>query len=331
MNFTRSLSRMIVAASLTSILAACGQAAPSTSVGTIATSSPVVESTARPIPSSQPEQKQAKPSASEIAPFELPLEVSLPRSTTYAGLEWTVEHGMIDNRRVSLFGKSDDLTDQYRVSRIDLHVKNPLSGYTKLDSNVVKLQLADGKMYEADETGRVDLPGGNAQTDSKLIFRVPADATWHNAKLVISESKRVPAEIALDGAMRPSAFPQKLAATGSTTAEKVTYTIVEASFDLDLHAVRTKEHERFLRLKVQVDNTSTGGGGLPLSDKYFRLNVNGTTMAPADDFAELVKSNSSYEALVVFAVPEDLSATALIVGEGKSTGTITLDLTHTAQ
>ena len=341
MNMPRSLCRMCLAVALTSVLAACGQAAPTTSSletpsqasDEIAQTAEVAQAaevapTATAAQPSSPDQAAA-PSLTTTAPFELPLAASLPRSVTYASLQWTVSAGVIDNRKITLFGDSDELTDEYRVARITLRVENPLSGFTNLDSDIVQLQLGDGKLYEADETGRVDLPGGNAETESKLIFALPVDATWEDAKLVISESGRVPAELPLDGEMAAPEYPITLAAQGAATVDDVDYTILESSFDLDLHAKRTEQGEHFLKLNVRVQNNSSGGGGLPLSDDYFRLMVDGVPMAPADDFSELVKSNSAYEAMVVFAVPVDLSAADLSLGEGEQTATIPLDLKTT--
>lgn len=325
MNILRMTRKLLLPALLAGALAACGQSSTPAALEKLPQISEEIQQGAEAAQPAKPSQP-AKPAADAIAPFELPLESALPRGITYASLEWTVSAAVIDNHAISLFGGSDKRTDKYRAARITLKVKNPLTGFTKLESDVVKLRLGDGKLYEADETGRVQLPGGNAETESKLIFRVPVDATWQGAQLVISESKKIPAELPLEGAPPAAAYPMALSARGEATAEKVVYTILDASLDLDLHAQRAKEGQRFLKLKVRVQNNSTGGGGLPLGDDFFRLVVDGAPLAPADDLSQLIKPGSAYEALVVFAVPADLTAAELRVGEGSAAAAIPLTL-----
>jgi hypothetical protein len=271
------------------------------------------------------ETRQPAPSAQgdDIAPFMLPIEARLPRSIHYAGLEWIVQEAMIDNTRISLFGASDKRTNDYRVARISMMVKNPLSGYADLDSQLVKLKIGE-QIYKPDETSMLELPGGNDQAESHLIFRLPKDATWQGAQLMFSEPHKVPAMLPLDGEMPALAYPMELSLNGDATVDNVTYTIMSGMMDLDLHAMRAEQGQRFLKLQVRVQNNSMGGGGMALTEDYFRLLVDGAPRAPVDAPIELVKPGSAYDTMVVFSVPETLTSAELMVGEGKLTSRLPL-------
>src|SRR5215216_7093111 len=176
----RMFGGLLVSGILLGSLVACGASQMPTPVdkitqiqqdiedGSMMAATATAMETSAPAPSSQ---------GDDIAPFMLPIEAPLPRSIHYAGLEWTVQKAMIDNTRISLFGDSDKRTNDYRVARISMMVKNPLSGFADLDSNLVKLKIGD-QIYKRDETSMLELPGGNDQTESRLIFRLPMDTTW---------------------------------------------------------------------------------------------------------------------------------------------------------
>jgi hypothetical protein len=322
----RMFGGLLVSGILLGSLVACGASQMPTPVdkitqiqqdiedgGMMAATATTVE-TSEPMPSSQ---------GDDIAPFMLPIKAPLPRSIHYAGLEWIVQKAMIDNTRISLFGDSDKRTDDYRVARISMMVKNPLSGYADLDSDLVKLKLGE-QIYEHDETGMLELPRGNAQAESRLIFRLPVDATWEGAQLMFSEPNKVPAMIPLDGEMPAPAYPMKLMLDGDATVDDVTYTMMSGMLDLDLHDMRAEQGQRFLKLQVRVQNNSMGGGGMALTGDYFRLMVDGAPRAPVDAPIELVKPGSAYDAVVVFSVPETLASAELMVGEGKTTARLPL-------
>jgi hypothetical protein len=317
----RMLSGLLVSGILLGSLVACGASQMPTPVdnitqiqqdiedGSMMAATATTAETSEPAPSSQDD---------DIAPFLLPIEAPLPRSIHYASLQWIVQEAMIDNTRISLFGASDERTDDYRVARISMMVKNPLSGYADLDSDLVKLKIGE-QIYERDETSMLELPGGNDQAESRLIFRLPVDATWEGAQLMFSEPNKVPAMLPLDGEMPAPAYPMELSLGGDATVDDVTYTMMSGMIDLDLHDMRAEQGQRFLKLQVRVQNNSRGGGGMALTEDYFRLMVDGAPRAPVDAPIELVKPGSAYDAVVVFSVPETLTSAELMVGEGKTT------------
>jgi hypothetical protein len=316
----RMFSGLLVSSILLGSLVACGASPMTTPVDKITEIQQDIEdgsmmaATPTPMGMSEPATSSQR---DDIAPFTLPIKVSLPRSIRYAGLEWSVQEGMIDNTRISLFGDSHERTDDYRVARISMMVKNPLSGYANLARNLVKLKIGE-QIYEPDETSMLDLPGGNAQAKSRLIFRLPVDTTWEGAQLMFSEPNKVPAMLPLDGEMSAPTYPMKLSLDGSATVDDVTYSMMSGTLDLDLHDMRAEQGQRFLKLQVRVQNNSKGGGGLPLTDDYFRLMVDGAPRAPVDAPIELVKPGSAYDAVVMFSVPETLTSAELMVGESKA-------------
>jgi hypothetical protein len=322
----RIFGSLLVSGILLGSLVACGASQTPTPIdnirqiqqdiedgNTMAATATTVE-TSEPAPLSQ---------GDEIAPFVLQVEAPLPRSIHYAGLEWIVQEGIIDNTQISLFGDSDERTDDYRVARISMMVKNPLSGYADLDSDLVKLKIGE-QIYKRDETSLLELPGGNDQAESRLIFRLPVDATWEGAQLLFSQPHKVPAMLPLDGEMPAPAYPMELSLDGDATVDDVTYTILSEMWDLDLHDMRAEQGQRFLKLQVRVQNNSMGGGGMALTEDYFRLVVDGAPIAPVDAPIELVRPGSAYDAVVVFSVPETLTSAELMVGEGKMTALLPL-------
>jgi hypothetical protein len=269
------------------------------------------------------------PSSKEIEPFMLPLDAELPRGVTYASMDWAVTQAMIDNTVISLF-KSDKRTDKYRAARITLQMKNPLSRYASVDSNVVRLRLADGKLYKPDESRPLDLPEGNAETESQLVFRVPVDATWQGAALVISEANKEPAELPLEGPAPKPMFPMALPGSGSASAQKADYSIVKAALDLDYRGKRIVEGKRYLAMTMRV--TYKGTANMAVSKDNFRLLIDDAPMAPIDSMMEVVAPNSSQEGMVVFEIPASATSAMLQVGEAGQgeTAKMPLDLAATA-
>jgi hypothetical protein len=274
------------------------------------------------------ENPAATPSSKEIAPFSLPLEAELPRHMMYASMDWSVTEAMIDNTVISLFA-SDKRTDKYRAARITLRINNPMSRYASIDSNIMQLRLGDGKMYKPDHSRPLDLPEGNEETESKLVFRVPADATWQGAALVISEANKEPAEMPLEGPAPKSAFPAMLPGGMAASAQKADYSIMEAALDLDYRGKRIAEGKRFLALTMRV--TYNGKVHMAVSKDNFRLLIDGSPMAPIDSMMEVVDANSSMDGKVVFEVPAGATSAMLQVGEAGmgETAKIPLDLAAT--
>jgi hypothetical protein len=263
-------------------------------------------------------------SSEEIEPFELPLDAALPRSVTYANLEWTVTEATIDNTKISLF-QTDKRTDEYHAAHITLEVKNPLIGYMSLDSGLLRLRMG-GEMYEPDESRPLDMPRGGEDRESHLVFRVPLDATWQGAALVIAESGKVPAELVLDGPAPEREFPMALGSGATATTQETDYKIMSAVLGLDYRGKRIEEGKRYLALTMRV--TFNGQPNLAVTGENFRLLVDGAPMAPIDSIIEVIDPNSFKEGEVVFEIPASVTQAALQVGETAQgeTAQIPLDL-----
>jgi len=267
----------------------------------------------------------ATPSSKEIAPFSLPLDAELPRGVMYASMDWSVTEATIDNTVISLF-ESDKRTDKYRAARITLQINNPMSRYASIDSNIVRLQLADQKLYKPDDSRPLDLPEGNEETESKLVFRIPADATWEGAALVITEAHKEPAELPLEGPAPKPAFPAALPSGAAASAQKADYSIVEAALDLDHRGKRIAEGKRYLAITMRV--MYKGTANMAVSKDNFRLLIDDAPMAPIDSMIEVVDANSSKDGTVVFEIPAGATGATLQVGEASQgeTAKIPLDL-----
>ena len=324
----RYLRTFLLIALLASALTACGKTSPSPAASQPTAVSQAVEQINETLPIVE-ENPVANPSSKEIAPFSLPLEAELPRGVRYASMNWSVTQATIDNTVISLFD-SDKRTDKYRAARITLRITNPLSRYASIDSNIVRLRLGDAKLYKPDDSRPLDLPEGNEETESKLVFRVPADTTWQGAALVITEAHKEPAELPLEGPAPKPAFPAALPGGAAASAQKADYSIIEAALDLDHRGKRIAEGKRFLAITMRV--TYNGKVNLAVSKDNFRLLIDDAPMAPIDSMMEVVAANSSKDGKVVFEIPVSATSVTLQVGEAGQgeTATIPLDLAATA-
>jgi hypothetical protein len=324
---SRYLRTFLLIVLASSALAACGKTSPSPEVSQATAVSQVVEQIGETLPAVD-ENPVVNPSSKEIAPFSLPLDSDLPRGVMYASMDWSVTQATIDNTVISLFA-SDKRTDKYRAARITLRINNPLSRYASIDSNIMQLRLADGKMYKPDDSRPLDLPAGNEATESNLVFRVPADATWQGAALVIREAQKEPAELPLEGPAPKPAFPAALPGGAAASAQKTDYRIVEAGIDLDHRGKRIAEGKRFLAITMRV--TYNGKVNLAVSKDNFRLLIDDAPMAPIDSMMEVVDPNSSKDGEVIFEIPASATSATLQVGEAGQgeTANIPLDLAAT--
>jgi len=320
----RYLRTFLLIALLASALTACGKSSSSPAASQVTAVSQAIEQIGETLPIVD-ENPIATPSSQEIAPFSLPLEAELPRRVTYASMDWSVTQATIDNTVISLFD-SDKRTDKYRAARITLRINNPLSRYASIDSNIMQLRLGDGKLYKPDDSQPLDLPEGNEATESKLVFHVPADATWQGAALVIRETHKEPAELLLDGPAPKPAFPAALPGGAAASAQKTDYNILEAALDLDHRGERIAEGKRFLAITMRV--IYNGKVNLAVSGDNFRLLIDDAPMAPIDSMIEVVDANSSKDGTVVFEIPAGATGATLQVGEASQgeTAKIPLDL-----
>ncbi len=204
-----------------------------------------------------------------------PVQGTLPRDVHYAGLDFQVNAGTVTNREPGDSSQAPRYRFDQAYAVLDLLVTNPLTTKTVyLNSDVARLELADGKSYPESSgwSGGVDR---QSSSDARLIFTVPYAATLKGAKLILQEAGKQPATLALDGPAPVAQYPIKLAAGERATVGTAVYTVLSAMLDLDADGKRADAGKRFLLLKTRVENTSDFRGGMTLGGDNFRLLVDG--------------------------------------------------------
>ena len=244
-----------------------------------------------------------------------PLAGTLPREVRYSGLDFKVNAATVTNREPSNSSQAPRYRSDQAYAVLDLLVTNPLTTETVyLDSDVVRLELADGKSYPESSgwSGGVDR---QSSSDARLVFTVPYAATLKGAKLVLQGAGKQPASLPLDGPAPVAKYPIKLAAGQRATVGTANYTVLSAALDLDANGKRADAGKRFLLLKTRVENTSDFRGGMTLGGDNFRLVVDGVPLAPDVAPSTVIDAKSTVEGDVVFAVPETATKADLQVGE----------------
>lgn len=244
-----------------------------------------------------------------------PLAGTLPREVRYSGLDFKVNAATVTNREPSNSSQAPRYRSDQAYALLDLLVTNPLTTETVyLDSDVVRLQLADGKSYPESSgwSGGVDR---QSSSDARLVFNVPYSSTLKGAKLILQGAGKQPATLPLDGPAPDTQYPIKLAAGQRATVGTTNYTVLSATLDLDADGKRADAGKRFLILKTRVENTSDFRGGMTLGGDNFRLLVDGVPLAPDVSPSTVIDAKSAVEGDVVFAVPETATKAELQVGE----------------
>jgi hypothetical protein len=244
-----------------------------------------------------------------------PVQGTLPREVRYAGLDFKVNTATVTNREPGDSSQAPRYRSDRAYAVLDLLVTNPLTTKTVyLDSDVARLELADGKSYPESSgwSGGVDR---QSSSDARLVFTVPYAATLKGAKLILQEAGKQPATLPLDGPAPVARYPITLAAGERATVGTTNYTVLSATLDLDADGKRAGVGKRFLLLKTRVENTSDFRGGMTLGGDNFRLVVDGVPLAPDVSPSTVIDAKSAVEGDVVFAVPETAAKADLQVGE----------------
>jgi hypothetical protein len=246
----------------------------------------------------------------KASPFERPLQLTEPRTLSYANLQFTLTKAVISDRVAN-----DQPQDNANLALADItfSVVNTLKDGVSIRSAIWQLKLGDGSVY------RRPYEDNFAPRDTKdrvISFRVPPSAEWKGAQLTLDEQNKEPATLALDGPVQAQQYPDKLASGAETTTKEpvMTYTILSATVDVDGAGQRVALGKRYLNLSVRVANKESGGGGAFLPE-FFRLIVDGNPSAPENMDNSVVNGQSSQEVTMSFVVPEGATKVELEVGK----------------
>jgi hypothetical protein len=251
-------------------------------------------------------------STATASPFERPLQLTEPRTLTYANLQFTLTKAVISNRVAN-----DQPQDNTNLALADItfSVVNTLKDGVAIRSAIWQLKLGDGSVYKRPYEDNF----APRDTRERIIsFRVPPSSEWKGAQLTLDEQDKQPATLALDGPTQPQQYPDKLASGAETTTKEpaMTYTILGASVDVDGAGQRVALGKRYLNLSVRVTNKETAGGGGEFLPEFFRLMIDGNPAAPekmSDN--NIVNGQSSQDVTLSFVIPESATKVELEVGK----------------
>jgi hypothetical protein len=248
----------------------------------------------------------------KASPFERPLQLTEPRTLSYANLQFTLTKAVISDRVAN-----DQPQDNANLALADLtfSVVNTLKDGVTIRSAVWQLKLGDGSVYKRPYEDNF------APRDTKermISFRVPPSSEWKGAQLTLDEQDKQPATLVLDGPAQPQQYPAKLASGDETTTKEpiMKYSILEASVDVDGAGQRVALGKRYLNLSVRVANKETSGGGGVFLPEFFRLMIDGVPSAP-ENMSEnnIVNGQSSQDVTLSFVIPESATKVELEVGK----------------
>lgn len=251
-------------------------------------------------------------STARSSPFERPLQLTGPRTFSYANLQFTLTKAVISNRVAT--GQTQD-TANLALADITFSVVNTLKDGVGIRSAIWQLKLDDGSVYKQPYEDNF------APRDTKermISFRVPLSAEWKGAQLTLDEQDKQPATLALDGPTSSPQYPDKLASGAETTTKEpaMTYTILSASVDVDGAGQRVALGKRYLNLSVRVANNEAGGGGGVFLPEFFRLMIDGNPSAPENMSDNgVVNGQSSQDITMSFVIPESATKVELEVGK----------------
>ena len=245
-------------------------------------------------------------------PFERQLQLTGPRTLSYANLQFTLTKAVISDRVAT-----DQPQENTNLALADLTftVVNTLKDGVSIRSALWQLKLGDGSVYKQPYEDNF------AARDTKermISFRVPPSAEWKGAQLTLDEQDKQPATLTLDGPTQPQQYPDKLASGAETTTKEpaMTYTVLGASVDVDGAGQRVALGKRYLNLSVRVANKELGGGGGEFLPEFFRLMIDGVPSTPekmSDN--NIVNGQSSQDVTLSFVIPESATKVELEVGK----------------
>lgn len=247
-------------------------------------------------------------------PISKSLNAALPRSTRYAGVVFTITGGELTNADPNA---SNDA--RYRSDRLYAILPVKLDNTqgdrdVALSSDLVRLQLSDGNQYQNDGRFSIEVAGA-ATRSGQLVFGVPSTASWTGAKLILRESGKEPAVLPLDGKAPGVPGPLDLKLSTEKTVGTVTYRVLRATLDTARNGQQVAQGMRFLRFNLRVVNEGREPGGALVTDRNFRLLVDGDSLAPDDYPSVAIPPQSKVDGSVDFTIPVDAKNVTLQVGD----------------
>ncbi len=288
----------------------------------------------------------------EAGPPELqsePVDLDLPRSVTYANLEFTVQAVTVSNATPGTYlddePEAGDSTYAYVDTTVTAELDDPGD---RVDVEILSLELADGSTIDAEGVAfgsGVAIETGVAN-ELSVAFPIEAAEQLDGATLVVTETGRVPARLPLDGPVPDDPYPVAIAVsgTGSVAFEggcqpaAGTFTVTGAEVDLDAGAdhkdkalepnqsKRAKQGERWLRVDVQTVAQHGTCGGTIAGDNAFRLIIDGLPTPPLNQDNELLADGAGTEFVWGWTVPVDATLVLQVGLAGDTTVDVPIQL-----
>lgn len=245
-----------------------------------------------------------------------------PRQTRYIILEVTALKGTLTNA-----------TPESRAT-VELLIKNQGPELVLLGS-AAQLQLADGRTYgEADAAqGWPTVYRDGATRQATLHFvRLPADASWRGAKLLITRRDEEPAVLPLDGPPLPAPPPVRLVAGAEAAVGPRVYRLLEATVGLDYTdsptvARRAGLGQRILRVRVRATNNSRLEDVVLLGLEARLVVDGGAPVTPLNGaWTGPLKAGATQEGHVAFEVPATASRAEVRLSSGQDVARFPLTL-----
>lgn len=255
------------------------------------------------------------------APVDIPL-ATLPRTFSYAGVEFTVTSGLITNRSLL---DPNSAGEQFRAE-LSVEGTNE-SGFKALISNgALRLNFADASVVEQVLIDAIEV---NATRTFMLTGPVLPGTQWEGATLTLSEPDREPLTIALSGDQTVTGVPIPLSTGGEATGlnqydESIHFQVLDASLRLDGpqsggYYVHVPIGMQFLMVTVNATNTG-GQNGVSVYAEQFQVVADGVTYVFYYDVngAQSVALNGSTDVGYTFLIPANAASIQLIVAaDGK--------------
>jgi hypothetical protein len=246
--------------------------------------------------------------------------LELPRSVTYAGLEWTIETA------------EAAATDGPGEVRLGFTVESRLEDRDVLfPRQLLALRTPDGELVRAsglegtESSAQVTIAAGTAVAGT-AVFDVEGDVDLAATEFVIDEADRVPAAVPLGGRLPDDPYPVTGTVTGTSDpiaagcgayyGEQLIVEPLAVTASLDSGTRRASLDHHFVIVDVRF--TGTGGDGpvfaACVDADYARLEADGTPRPRVDPTVDRVERGASLDVALVFEVPTD--ATTLTLGLG---------------
>ncbi len=256
-----------------------------------------------------------------VAPTDIPL-TTVPRTFTYAGVEFKVQDGRITNRSLL---DPNTTADQFRAE-LNIEGQN-LSGFkADISNGTWRITFADGTAVEQLGVDPLEI---NESRTYAVSGEVLPTTQWEGATLTLSEADTEPLTINLTGEETITGQSTPLATGGEATGlnkydESIQYQVKDASIWLDgpqpggfyIHVPLGQE---FVMVTVQATNTG-GQSGVSIYSEQFQIVADGTPYAVSYDVngAQAVTLNTSAEVSFYFLIPANAASIQLTVAaDGK--------------